>query len=404
MQFKHIIWNLAKKEIDMVNVLINIVEMYARFDVGHTIDYNSPAYVLDLTYHDLASTLGYTSLDDKVVTEINSTLDNLAKTHATIYYFDGSDRYMENTTFLLKYILSSTDFGAKRDLDKRFSIMLSTSLIRILRENKDLFKRFYTHDRYDLRGKYSTVLYDTFVKKTRGSTVVSVTMTLDDIIEIVDFDLGETSNTGGWTKINSNILKRASKEIIEKTTMYFSYEKIKNKPSDVGARKQTTAIKFEISLAPEMEETPEYFTEAELMERKIQYKIEMEINRKISELRKFNDVKIKNEEWYRHNARQELLKVKPEYKSKVKIQDLVNWVKYNNPGEHGLVCFYNINGHEVVTVNCDHKLVDVETKKYLTKNAIETLDIIEPIIMNGEEYGLYDIEYKKEYSISYSKG
>lgn len=113
MQFKHIIWNLAKREIDMVNVLINIVEMYTRFDVGHTVDYNSPVYMLDLTYHDLASTLGYTSLDDRIVTEINSTLDTLSKTHAAIYYTESSDRYMENTTFLLKYILSSTCRGCR---------------------------------------------------------------------------------------------------------------------------------------------------------------------------------------------------------------------------------------------------------------------------------------------------
>lgn len=403
MQFKHIIWNLAKREIDMVNVLINIVEMYTRFDVGHTVDYNSPVYMLDLTYHDLASTLGYTSLDDRIVTEINSTLDTLSKTHAAIYYTESSDRYMENTTFLLKYILSSTDFGAKRDLDKRFTIMLSTSLLKILRENKDLFRRLYTHDKYDLRGKYSTILYDNLVKRTRGSTVVSVTLTLDEIIDMVDFDLGETTNTDGWTKINSNILKRASKEINEKSTMYFSYDKIKSKSTDASSRVQTTAIKFELSLAPEAE-TPEYFTEAELMERKILYKIEMEINRNVTELKKFNDTKIKNEDGYRYTKRQELLKNKPEYRAKVKIQDMVNWVKYNNPGEHGLVCFYNIQSHGIVAVNSDHKLVDIETKKYLTKNAVETLDVIEPIIVNGGEYGLYDIEYKKEYSISYSKG
>lgn len=403
MQFKHIIWNLAKREIDMVNVLINIVEMYTRFDVGHTVDYNSPVYMLDLTYHDLASTLGYTSLDDRIVTEINSTLDTLSKTHAAIYYTESSDRYMENTTFLLKYILSSTDFGAKRDLDKRFTIMLSTSLLKILRENKDLFRRLYTHDKYDLRGKYSTILYDNLVKRTRGSTVVSVTLTLDEIIDMVDFDLGETTNTDCWTKINSNILKRASKEINGKSTMYFSYDKIKSKSTDASSRVQTTAIKFELSLAPEAE-TPEYFTEAELMERKILYKIEMEINRNVAELKKFNDSKIKNEDGYRYTKRQELLKNKPEYRAKVKIQDMVNWVKYNNPGEHGLVCFYNIQSHGIVAVNSDHKLVDIETKKYLTKNAVETLDVIEPIIVNGGEYGLYDIEYKKEYSISYSKG
>ena len=403
MQFKHIIWNLAKKEIDMANVLINIVEMYAQFDVGHTFDYNSPVYMLDLTYHDLASTLGYTSLDDRVVSEINSTLDNLAKTHATIYYTEGRDRFMENTTFLLKYILSSTDYGAKRDLDKRFTIMLSTSLVKILRENKELFKRFYTHDRYDLRGKYSTILYDVISAKAKGSNTIAVNFTIDELVEMVDFDLEESSNTDGWTKINSNILKRATKEITDKTTMYMDYTKLKEKPTENG-RKQTAGIRFEIAMAPSREETPEYFTTEFLMARKIDYKMEMELNRKIADLKKFQDSRIKNEEAYRFGEKKKLIDKKEEFEARVKIQELVNWVKYNDLGEHGLVCFFDFEGHKVVSVNSDYRLADIETKQVLTKNAIETYEKIEPIIADGGEYGLYETEYKKEYSISYSKG
>lgn len=405
MQFKHIIWNLTKKEIDMVNVLINIVEMYDKFDVGHTFDYNSPIYMLDLTYHDLAASLGYSTLNYKIMQEINSILDNLSKTHAAIFYTnDDNDRFMENTTLLLKYTLSSTSGkDLKRDHDKRFSIMLSTSLVKVLRENKDLFKKFYTHDRYDLRGKYSTILYDVIATQAKGSNTVAINFTIDEFIDLIDFDLEESTNTESWTKINSNILKRAAKEINNKSNMYFHYDKIKEKLTHTG-RTQTTGVKFEISLAPEAEETYDFFDDDFLMERKISYYIEKEINRKVNELKKFNDNRIKNEDGYRFTESQKLQKQKDEFEAKVKIQDLVNWVKYNYHGENGLVCFFGYEDNEYITVNSDHKLMNVETKKILSKNAIDTYNKIKKLLADEGEYGLLDVDNNRDYSISYAKG
>ena len=387
----------------MVNVLINIVERYDAFDVGHTFDYNSPIYMLDVTYHELAAALGYLTLDYKIVQEINSTLDNLSRTHAAIYYTDDGDRYMENTTFLLKYLLSTTNKGAKRDLDKRFSIMLSTSLVKVMRENKELFKKFYTHDRYDLRSKYSTVLYDVLAARAKGSNTIAINYTVDELKNILDFELEETTNIESWTKMNSNILKRAAREIIDKTNMYFNYDKVKEKIASTE-RMQTMSIRFEISLAPEMEETPGYFTDEFLLERKTEYYMEKEVNRKATELKKFNDARIKNEDQYRFIERQKLMRQKDEFESKVSIQEFLNWVKYNNPDEHGLVCFIDYEGHNYVTVNSDHLLIDVDTRQILSNSACDTYVKIKRFTNDGGEYGLADTQNIKEYSISYSKG
>ncbi len=387
----------------MVNVLINIVERYDQMDVGHAFDYNSAIYVLDVTYHELAASLGYLTLDYKVVHEINSILDNLSKTHANIFYTHDGDRFMENTTFLLKYVLSTTNKGSKRDLDKRFSIMLSTSLVKIMRENKELFKRFYTHDRYDLRGKYTTVLYDTLSARAKGSNTIGIDYALDELVNVIDFELEETCNIESWAKINSNILKRSSKEINEKTNMYISYDKVKNKIGDTN-RMQTMAIRFEISLAPEMEETSGYFTDDFLMERKTEYYMEKEVNRKVIELKKFNDMRIKNEDQYRFIERQKLMKQKDEFQSKVKIQEFLNWVKYNNPDEHGLVCLLDYEDHNYVTVNSEHLLADVDSRETLSKNACDTYVKIQRFLDANGECVLVDAHNIKEYSISYSKG
>lgn len=406
MHFKHLIWNLTRSELDMANVLINIVEVYDKFDIGHTsIDYNMPIYMLELTYHDLAAALGYSALDDKVISELTMILNNLSKTQSSVYYTndDDSDRLVDHSTLIMKYGLSSTKMNNVRDLDKRFTLMLSTSLVKVLREHPDLFKKLYTHDRYDLRSKYSTLLYDKLSEEAKGSNTVAINYTMDEFIEIVDFELSETTNVESWTKINSNILKRVSKEINEKTNMYLSYRAIKEKLS-ITNRTQTAGIRFEVSLAPESEETPEYFDNDFLMERKISYYMEKEINRKVAELKKFNDSKVKNEENYRFIEKQKLQKQRVEFKAKVEIQELVNRIKYNNTGEHGLVCFFDYEGCNYVTVNSDHKLMDIETQRLLTNSATQTYSRIKEFLNNEGEYDLVDVDNRKEYSISYSKG
>lgn len=399
MQFKHLIWNLNKSEIDLANILINIVERYEQFDIGHAFDYASPIYMMDLNFHDLASSLGYLTLDDKTIQEITTTLDSLSRIQASIYYGQKNDRYEETTSFILKYTLSSI----KRDMNKRLTLMLSTTLVKILRENKDQFLKLYTYDRYGLKSKYSVLIYDELSRKAKGSNTVAANYTIDQFKGIVDFDLVETNNFESWTKINSNILSRAAKEINDKSNMYLAYDKMKEKISDTN-RVQTIGIRFETSLAPELEATPTYFTDDVLMERKIEYYKEKEVDRKVRELRKFGTLKPEDEENYKFKERQNLVKNHPEYEAQAKLQEWVNWVKYNNPGEHGLVCLVSYEAHDYVTVNSDYKLMNVETNKILSTGARDTFIKVQKHIEDDGDYGLVDVDYKKDYSISFSKG
>ena len=230
MQFKHLIWNLNQSEIDLANILINIVERYEQFDIGHhTFDYKTPFYSLEINFHDLASSLGYLTLTDKTIQDITSTLDSLNKVTANIYYRSKNDRYMETTTFVFNYVISSI----KRDLNKRLSVMLSTSLIKVLRENKDQFKKLYTYSKYEIRGKYSILLYDELVSKMHTNRKVQYEYSLDTLIDLIDFELTSTSNVESWTKINSNVLSSAAKEINNKSPLHLDYEKVKEKITDI---------------------------------------------------------------------------------------------------------------------------------------------------------------------------
>lgn len=82
----------------------------------------------------------------------------------------------------------------------------------------------------------------------------------------------------------------------------------------------------------------------------------------------------------------------------------MNWVKYNNHTEHGLVCLINYESHEYVTINSIYKLMNIETNKILSSNARDTFIKVQNHINNDGDYGLVDVDYKKDYSISFSKG
>ena len=288
-------------------------------------------------------------------------------------------------------------------MNKRLTLMLSTSLVKILRENKGIFLKLYTHARYDLKSKYSTVLYDILSKKSKGSYTIATVFTIEEFKKLLDFDLVETNNFDSWTKINSNILSRAAKEINEKTNMYLTYTSIKDKTQG-DKRTQTNSIKFETSLAPELEATDEYFTDDILMARKIEYYKEKEVDRKVRELKKFRSITIDDEENYKFKERQKLDKQHQEFEAQAKLQEWVNWVKYNNPTEHGLVCLINYESHEYVTINSIYKLMNIETNKILSSNARDTFIKVQNHINNDGDYGLVDVDYKKDYSISFSKG
>jgi hypothetical protein len=307
---------------------------------------------------------------------------------------------METTTFVFNYVISSI----KRYLNKRLSVMLSTSLIKVLRENKDQFKKLYTYSKYEIRGKYSILLYDELVSKIHTNRKVQFEYSLDALIDLIDFELTSTSNVESWTKINSNVLSRAAKEINNKSPLHLDYEKVKEKITDIN-RTQTTGVNFIISQTPDIEAISTYFTDSYLMDKKVLYYMEKVIDRRVKQMNKFKPVSPNEEEDFRFKTRKELQANRDEFEAQVALQEWVNWVKYNNHDEHGLVSLFDYAKHNYVTVNSQYKLMDIETNEILSTDAKDTRVKIQKFVNESDgEYGLVDVDYKKEYSISYTKG
>jgi len=392
-KFTKILWSLNKEEIDMVNVLINIVERNDSFDPDTPFDYMSPFYIIDTNMHELSASLGFTHLS---IEHINTVLESLSTKIATMYFEDGADRTMKKGAFVLEFIVTSSN----KDVNKRLQIYVNTRLVKILRDDKKLIELLYKFAKYELRSKYSKLLYEMFGKKDKTSMKISV----EDLIDELDYDLVENKNKT-WSRLNSNILKRAVAELEEKSNLAIDYAKIKAKDEKDG-RVKTSMVQLEATAAPEMEEPDVYFTNEFLMPRKIAYYLEREVDKKFESASRFGTISIRDEEAYKAKTRRELKKFHKEHEAKVLLQEWINLVKYENPEVHGLVSLVGFQNYDLVTVNNDYVLVDVETKKPLSTNAIDSRDKIKRFLNDeGGSYTIADTDGKiKDCSISYTKG
>ena len=399
MNFKHLTWNLTRPEIDMANVLVNLVETYTRLDVGHeTIDYDIPYYALELTYHDLAAALGKGVLDPSIIKDINSTIASLSKTQATVYFDDANDRVAEHGTLIMQYVQSSTAVDGQRNLNKRFTVLLNTSLVRVLLDHKDIFERLYSHDRYDLRSKYSTLLYNELMDRDLGEINTCVNYDLSEFIDILDFELEGNTNLSSWTKLNSTILTRSVKELNVKTNLHLGYKKLKDKPE---SRLYTVGVSFDYTLDIEKVATPTYYDNDLLFDRKMSYFIDRDIERTLEQM-KLADIDIADN--FRKDEKRRRRNDVPEYKAQIDVQDLLNRIKYNHTDDHGVICFFDVNGIDRVTVRSDYCLMDITTGTLLSNSALESYTILKEFINNDGEYDIIGIESKPEYSISCSNG
>ena len=398
-KFTHIFWMITEQEIDLVNVLLHIIEKHDDIleppEVESTLELNR---CITTNMHDISAMLGNKELN---ITNIMSSLDLISKNLATIYYDIEDGRQMEKGAFLNKYKVTSS----KNDVNKRITLWINTDLIKVLQDNTHLFNILYKQAKYELKSKYSIILYDYFLNKGDNKLILGI----DEVIELIDYDLTVTTDWD-WSRLNSNVLKRAIKEINNKTDLHIVYDKVK---TSAGGRKQTTQIEFEYYQAKDdaEDEIFEYFSQSVLSIRRLDYYIEKHVHDVLATMTRFKDANaIKNPEAYMAKIRREALRDRDEFEAKIRVQEWSNVIKYEHTAEDGLVGLIDYTTddgvvHDFVTVNNDYKLYDPQSKVELSTSARDTYSRIEDYFQGGNKgYTIYSMPHIKNCSISYSKG
>lgn len=398
-KFNHMFWMLNVEEIDVVNVLMHIIAKHDEIKMPSEKDAELGLNrCITTNMHEISASLGFKEL--KIPT-ILSMLDSITKNVSAIYYDTHNGRQLEKASFLNKYTITSS----KNDVNKRITLWINVDILEVLRSNLGLFKQMYKHARYELKSKYTKMIYDYFSNKGGNTATFSV----EEFAELMDFDLVTTE--WDWSRLNSNILKRASKEINDKTDMQFEYIKTK---ADKGGRVKTTNIEFNYFMAKdETKELYEYFNEATLTRRRVDYYIEKDITEKFEKVIRFKDKNaIANPTAYMDKLRREAMRHRDEYEAKVDVQEWSNIIKYEHADIDGLVGLVNYDDRHFVTINNDYKIFDPATETELSTSARDTMNKIREYF-NAKEgcgytinegYAIYSLPILNKCSISYSKG
>lgn len=392
-KFNHIFWSLSELETDMINVLMHIITKHDDVlnpeKVGEELELNR---YIATNMHDISSSLGYTELNIQTIT---STLDSITKNIATIYYDIDGGRQMEKATFLNKYTVTSSF----NDVNKRIGIWVNSDIIKILREHTYLFKNFYKHAEFELKSKYSKLMYDYFRAKGNESERFDIL----DFAKMMDYDLVTTE--WDWSRLNQNILKRARDEINKKTDMQITYNKVKS--MDKG-RVQTTQVDITGYIRNTNSKELDYFDDQTIMNRKVFYYIEKEVKQKFATMLRFQDRNaIANPDAYMDKLRREAIKNRAEFEAQILLQEWSNIIKYSFTDHDGFVGLVGYDGRDFVTINNDYKMYDIQTSEELSTSARDTYNKLTEYLVSddGEGFGIDETtSYIKTCSISHTTG
>jgi len=359
---KMIFASLTPTQIDLMNLLIYESKKQILKD-EITIDNTQASFPIEIELKTISNLLN--KYPDGVYAPLIEQLNGLRKMDIVINVL-GKNKNMETTlTSLIHEIVISKH---KSNSNKIIKLHLSTKVINMFLDIKRLFSKMYLTIQLSMKSKYSKLLYE-LCKDYKDSFNNSKTIDFDMLLGLLNAANNKRYFT--FSYFNNDILKKAVKEINEKSDIIVSYEPIKERPE--GARLQVTKIKFTMQ-----KQSDERLKELGLINQPDELSIEEQIkyNRKkaialtrLEQSKKYQN--IDNEEaWLKKTitsitdeflVEQDLLE---DAKEKIDALDIK---------EYGNLLMKKYN--DVVGLK-DYKLFYVFTDKMITHDAIETLKIL----------------------------
>ena len=256
----------------------------------------------------------------------------------------------------------------KNILDKKIKIGMDKDVIISFIGRKDYFAKLFLSLPLSMVSKYSKLLYE-ILKDYSGLKTIIIDFNI--LLPLLNVDF-ENTNNGQWALFNQNILAKAIKEINEKSDIRVSYEAIKEKPSS-QERLQVTKIKFIIEKQPESR-----LRELGLITESItSHKFYNKSKSKLDNLVNCGYHVIDQDRWIEADINKNIEK----YEAETRI-DL--WLKETSQHDKNYVfekiaCSIDACDDPVIFVD-NYKIVGVFSKEAFTKNASETIIVLNGII------------------------
>ena len=225
------IYKMSALQIDLVNVMFYKV----REEIGKhklEIDESQSSTFFEFALNDFNNMLK--KYNNNQYSEIIEQLDLLSDIKIIINSI-GKNKDIDEM-IITRFIQEIRVSKHKKTEKKKIKLAISNTIIKRFIDVKKYFSKMFLTIQFSMKSKYSKLLYE-LLKDYEGINVKQFDLNiLMDLINVSEY------SQRVWSIFNQNILKKAVKEINNKSDIKVSYEPIKERPD--GGRLQVTKIKF----------------------------------------------------------------------------------------------------------------------------------------------------------------
>jgi len=312
------------------------------------------------------------TLNKNLIGVYNKTIEqliNLKRQHFVINAL-GKNKEMETT---ITSFIHKIRFSRHKDNHKKVAkIILDGEMINLVFKTKKYFSKMFLVIQFSLVSKYSKSLYE-LLRDYEGISTINVD--LEMLFGLLNVNINRKTNIQ-WSTFRSNILEKAIKEINEKSDITVSYDPIKEKLE--GQRKQVTKIKFTIHKQPELRLQELGLIEKPITSLPFYNKSKSKLTKLVS-----NGYKVIDEDMW---IQTDINRNTERYESEIRID---TWLKETTKEDMNAlyeILATSIDDCQDPLVHIDnYKITGLFTQEVFTKNPIETIALLNDVIINMNE-------------------
>lgn len=304
----------------------------------------------------------------------------------------------------------------KQTTNRRVKIWIEPELLTLFHNVNKMHSSFYLQIQYSLGSKYSKLLYE-LLKDYSNLNEFLIDFSI--LKALLNVDNKDNPSIDNWSIFNRDILKRAVKEVSEKSDINVAYEPIKN---IIDGKKQVDKIKFTIikqksklidyDLNPALKE---YITDTLVVSSEsktddydpLELKL-IELARKKMEKAKVFGTVVQNEQKYIQAIVEQLKRENIDIEGMVEMDKILNSVKKQfqpnkiNSTNQLIILDYYDPKYPLVTLSHEYLLYSPIDRVNITQTIEDTINKINDFKDKGGQFKLIQTpEYVDELEISY---
>ena len=304
----------------------------------------------------------------------------------------------------------------KQTTNRRVKIWIEPELLTLFHNVNKMHSSFYLQIQYSLGSKYSKLLYE-LLKDYSNLNEFLIDFSI--LKALLNVDNKDNPSIDNWSIFNRDILKRAVKEVSEKSDINVEYEPIKN---IIDGKKQVDKIKFTIikqksklidyDLNPALKE---YITDTLVVSSEsktddynpLELKL-IELARKKMEKAKVFGTVVQNEQKYIQAIVEQLKRENIDIEGMVEMDKILNSVKKQfqpnkiNSTNQLIILDYYDPKYPLVTLSHEYLLYSPIDRVNITQTIEDTINKINEFKDKGGQFKLIQTpEYVDELEISY---